>query len=285
MNNEENTSLTLHQELQLVDVELSKKYWENYEEFKKAILNEKDYQKIGKKMFTKKSGFRKMGTAFNISDEILEEEIIREKTILYDKEGNIVFNQVTGEPVTMDGQIISAKYKVQCSLPNGRTSIGIGSCSIFDKITSNDAADPSNDVLRTRFSNAEHDIPSTAHTRAKSRAISDIVGTGEVSAEEISGERNKKTVVKPISKTKPINKNKPIPKNNSKKENPEIETKAVSKKEDSSEDIVASDKLANAEKEAEKKGISVDELLTGWLNNPSIPFDQDMMDRINKIRE
>ena len=40
-------------------------------------------------------------------------------------------------------------------------------------------------MLRQRFSNPENDVRGTAHTRAKNRAISDLIGAGEVSAEEI----------------------------------------------------------------------------------------------------
>ena len=57
--------------------------------------------------------------------------------------------------------------------------------------------EPSAFELRKRFTHAEHDIISTAHTRAKNRAISDIIGTGEVSAEEMensNGVSSKKAV-------------------------------------------------------------------------------------------
>ena len=57
---------------------------------------------------------------------------------------------------------------------------------------------PSNFELRKRFNNAEHDVLTTAHTRAKSRAIADLVGGGEVSAEELSGKQ-----VKPSKPVKP----------------------------------------------------------------------------------
>ena len=75
---------------------------------------------------------------------------------------------------------------MKCTAPNGRSTVGVGICSIYDKISNKDMSQPSNFMLRQRFSNAEHDIPSTAHTRAKNRAISDMIGAGEVSAEEMS---------------------------------------------------------------------------------------------------
>ena len=126
---------------------------------------ETDYQG-GKK---KKSAWRKLARAFNISDEKICDRIIRDDNY----------------------QIISAYFEVKAILPNGRYGIGVGDCSIFDKINKDDTEMPSNFELRKRFTNAEHDVISTAHTRAKSRAIADLIGAGEVSAEEL-GETPKK---------------------------------------------------------------------------------------------
>jgi hypothetical protein len=39
-----------------------------------------------------------------------------------------------------------------------------------------------------RFAHLDHDVRATAHTRGKNRAIADLVGGGEVSAEELEGE-------------------------------------------------------------------------------------------------
>jgi len=154
-------------ELTFADVEGAKRFMENYQELVDALLdNETDYQG-GKK---KKSAWRKLATAFNISDDIIHDEETRDET----------------------GQIVSAKFFVKAILPNGRSCVGVGKCSIYDKIRYTatkkfpaDTETPSNFVLRGRFTNAEHDVPATAHTRAKSRAISDLIGAGEVSAEEL----------------------------------------------------------------------------------------------------
>lgn len=166
---ETSTTPTLSQsQFDMVDVNAAKAAQENFGELVEALLDEKNDYQGGKK---KKSAWRKLARAFNISDEIIEHDEIRED----------------------DHQIISAHYIVKATLPNGRSSIGVGDCSIFDKIRyhSNnpkvpvDTETPSNFVLRGRFSNAEHDVPATAHTRAKSRAIADLIGAGEVSAEEL----------------------------------------------------------------------------------------------------
>lgn len=168
---------------EMVDVDSAKAFMDNYQEVCKALLDNSDYQNVkinGKDTaFKKKSAWRKIATAFNISDDIVEKEIIRDE----------------------NHQIISARYEVMATAPNGRHGIGTASCSIFDKIKNSDKEQPSNFELRKRFNNAENDVIGTAHTRAKSRAISDLVGMGEVSAEEMAEmgviEKPKKVSVKP----------------------------------------------------------------------------------------
>lgn len=190
----------------MVDVESAKAFMDNYQEVCKSLLDKSDYQNIkvnGKsKSFKKKSAWRKIATAFNISDDIVEKEIIRDDNY----------------------QIISANFVVKATAPNGRYGHGTGSCSIFDKINNKDIEQPSNFELRKRFSNAENDVIGTAHTRAKSRAISDLVGMGEVSAEEMAEmgviEKPKKVSVKPKTAVKSSPK-----KSAPKKSKPKKETK------------------------------------------------------------
>ena len=159
-----------HDQFDLVDIEGAKAFMDNYQDTIKALLTPEDYQAIAGKDFKKKSAWRKLATAFRISDTVVDEKLE------YDEEN----------------QIVSAKYRVRAVLPNGRSSEGVGICTIYDKIRYRptekfeaDKSTPSNFELRGRFSNAEHDIPSTAHTRAKNRAISDLIGAGDVSAEEM----------------------------------------------------------------------------------------------------
>ena len=168
----ENTSASINP-FEMVNPEDASDYMDNYVEVCEAILKDSDYQQFGEKKAKKKSAWRKLATAFRISDKIIDEQQTFDDT----------------------DQIVKAKYTVQASLPNGRTTIGVGVCSIYDKIRYKpsgkfpaDEETPSNFELRGRFSNAEHDIPSTAHTRAKNRAIADLIGAGEVSAEELNEE-------------------------------------------------------------------------------------------------
>lgn len=163
-----------------VDVDGAVEFFNNYEQLTEKLLKPSDYQKTGQKSFKKKSAWRKYATAFNISDEIVDEEIIRDDNY----------------------RIISATYRVKAIAANGRYGYGVASCSIYDKINANDTVEPSPFELRKRFSNAENDVIATAHTRAKSRAISDIIGTGEVSAEEMDIMKEKSAKV-PRRRPKP----------------------------------------------------------------------------------
>ena len=179
---EESTAPTTIQPLQTVDVDAAKDFMNNYQELVEALLDKSDYQPIqtrdGIKKSKKKSAWRKLATAFNISDDILKEEITRDEC----------------------NRIINARFVVKATLPNGRYGMGSGACSIYDKITKKDTVEPTPFELRQRFTNAEHDVISTAHTRAKSRAISDLIGAGEVSAEELSGAG----IAKPSKPVKPV---------------------------------------------------------------------------------
>lgn len=73
-----------------------------------------------------------------------------------------------------DLSIIKASATVAVRAPSGRVEIGEALCSIAERKKGGDG-----------FAHADHDIPTTAFTRAKNRAILRSIGTGEVSAEEV----------------------------------------------------------------------------------------------------
>ena len=118
----------------------------SFEELKSKLLTEKDYQVISGKNFIKKSGWRKLALVFNISDQIVDSSrTVREN-------GTFVWN-----------------FRVRATAPNGRFTEAVGAC----------------DSLERKFAHPEHDVYATGHTRSKSRAISDLIGAGEISAEEM----------------------------------------------------------------------------------------------------
>ena len=175
------TAPTNINQFDIVDIEHAAAAQKNFNDLVEALLDKSDYQMIrtkdGLQPKKKKSAWRKLARAFNISDDIVDEKVIRDEC----------------------HRIISAKFIVKATLPNGRYGMGVGDCSIYDKVKKDDVKEPTPFELRKRFNNAEHDVLTTAHTRAKSRAISDLVGGGEVSAEELSGVDN----VKPVKPSAP----------------------------------------------------------------------------------
>jgi len=125
--------------------------WGNYQELTKAILTKDDYQKIGEKAFKKKSAFRKYARFYGVSTEIVSKTFTRND----------------------EGRIINAEFIVR-AIMGGRHVDAWGSCGVEEQ----------------RFKGkvnmkSDHDIPATAETRATSRAISNIIGAGDVSAEEM----------------------------------------------------------------------------------------------------
>ena len=133
-----------------------------YQRLLRDLLEPSDWQtedKEGRPLerpFLKKSGWRKIARAFNLSFERVSSAVER------DEEGNPVRGEVW----------------IRAVAPNGQYGDGDGYCSSEEK----------------RFQSwrgkqkLENDLRTTATTRAKNRAIADLVGMGEVSAEEIEAE-------------------------------------------------------------------------------------------------
>lgn len=121
--------------------------WKEFQNLKTAILDKTDIMVIQGNNYTKKAGWRKFATFYNLTDKITEE------TRIPTENGSFLW-----------------KFKVECTAPNGRTAEGVAMCSSTEK----------------SGKRIEHDTYATAHTRAKNRAISDMIAAGEVSAEEMS---------------------------------------------------------------------------------------------------
>lgn len=128
-----------------------------YQELLPQLLTDSDYQTAERgKKFVKKSGWRKIARAFGLSVEIRSQHVER------DEEGMPLRANVVARAV---------------HAPSGQFSDGDGGCS----------------TAESRFGKPqgrqklENDLLATATTRAKNRAISDLVGMGDVSAEEIDG--------------------------------------------------------------------------------------------------
>lgn len=120
--------------------------WNAYQALKRKIATPDDVQTIQGKEFYKKSYWRKIATFFNLSVEVVEE---RKEEL----ENNVVYH-----------------FTQKAIAPNGRFAFGVGSC----------------DLLEKGRRNTIHNARGTAETRAFNRAVSNLVGGGEVSAEEIT---------------------------------------------------------------------------------------------------
>ena len=130
--------------------------WNEFQALKKAIIEPSDLQEIEvfdkrtgtkkKSKFIKKSGWRKLAACFNLT--IRTESEIKEPT----KNGGFLWTM-----------------KVVCRAPNGREMEGVAKCSSDEK----------------NGARIEHDVYTTAYTRAVNRAISDLIAAGEASAEEM----------------------------------------------------------------------------------------------------
>ena len=133
--------------IQTFDVEEALRQWEAYQIFTEKLLDKNDYIDIKGKAFKKKSAWRKYARAFNINTEIIDKDITRN-----DK-----------------GIVTEAEFIVRATLPDGRHCDGWGNCSRREG----------------NKNKPNHDIPATAMTRATNRAIADLIGAGEVTAEEV----------------------------------------------------------------------------------------------------
>lgn len=126
-----------------------------HQELLRQILDPTDWQgppdKAGS--FVKKSGWRKIALSYNLSLGHVSEEVERDD----------------------EGTPLRATYTAWAEAPNGRRVEATGHC----------AQSESRFAKEKGRQKLENDMRATAETRAKNRAISDLIGMGKVSAEEV----------------------------------------------------------------------------------------------------
>lgn len=148
--------------------------FKEYQAVCERILTKDDYQLYEKKPRKKKSAWRKLATAFNVSTEKVDEDIQRQ-----------------------DGHVVSARYTIRAFTPTRRMEAE-GFCEVHEKCCPSARGDKCHKAAwkghhccqngcdgRKHWSHADHDVISTGQTRATNRAIADLIGCGEVSAEEL----------------------------------------------------------------------------------------------------
>lgn len=140
-----------------------------YQQLLPRLLSPSDYQSTGKdkdgndRKFVKKSGWRKIATAFDLDVQIIRSTIERDE----------------------HGQPCRAEVWARAIAPSGRSMDGDGYCAVEEERFGK-TGDADWKIAKAR-AKLENDLRGTATTRAMNRAISGLVGMGEVSAEEVSG--------------------------------------------------------------------------------------------------
>ena len=197
----------------------------------------------------KKSAYRKMARFFGL---FVPDQAVADVEIA--PLGDSHFVQIErGNGITlityMDENLnaIKAEVTVTTVSPSGKASVGVGVCSAEERM----------------FAHPDHDIKATAFTRALNRSISDLVGWGEVSAEEVlsGGEIKESRVEKEV----------------------EGEAKVVSEGEDEKKekDVTLSAFLA----EAFKLGWTMDRIVERFGALEEIPNRSSILEMIKKEEE
>ena len=134
------------------------------------LLDREDYAIIRGRKFRKRSGWAKLRRAFNVSTEIVREEYVE-------------YTNTWGY-----------KFVIRASLPNGRREEADGLCTAYEverervqaaRKRKQGAALTPIELEHIRGEITRQIVRGKALTRGKSRATSDVLGAGIVSAEEV----------------------------------------------------------------------------------------------------
>jgi hypothetical protein len=133
--------------LVLADPKAAQESMKAFQQLKENLLRDEDLQKIAGKTYIKRSGWRKIALGFNISTAVLD-----------------VRKERTSETDWL------VEVKARATAPNGRFSEEVGACETSEMKT---------------LGATVHNLETKATTRAINRAISNLVGGGVVTAEEM----------------------------------------------------------------------------------------------------
>jgi len=135
------------------DIERVLEAMRRFEEFKRRALEPTDFVMLEvngeKRPYVKKSGWAKYALACDISLELRDERVETRP------DGSTVYH-----------------FTYRAVAPNGRYADAVGSASTKER----------------GFAHPDHDARALAQTRAQNRAISNLIGGGELSAEELSSQ-------------------------------------------------------------------------------------------------
>lgn len=142
-----------------------------YQQGLQSLLVDTDWQvfrdRDGRdRRFVKRSGWRKVGTWFGLDMLVRSIRVDRVERHVCPSCGHVYTEQGA------EGDPLRATVVASVVAPNGRKAEDVGACAITER----------------RFSKPDHDLVATATTRALNRATSNLVGMGEVTAEEVEAE-------------------------------------------------------------------------------------------------
>lgn len=125
-----------------------------YEAITRAVVTDDDYQSLGRsgRRFPKRSAFQKWATFYNVSTEVRVRDLTH----------------------NADGDLVRCDAIVRATHPSGRYAEGDGACAITEQRFADQGG----------RGKVDHDLAATAVTRATNRAVSNLIGFGQVSAEE-----------------------------------------------------------------------------------------------------
>jgi hypothetical protein len=129
----------------LVSVEDASRAFEHYQALISALMKQSDVVLIQGRQVAKKSGINKLARFFGISVEV-----IKEKQEMY--------------PGPKGGTVFIAKTWAKAIAPNGQFRVAGAACSSSER----------------RFNHVYSDVMGTSETRAKKRAIEELIGMGSL---------------------------------------------------------------------------------------------------------
>jgi len=160
----------------LVSADEALQRWFEYQALVEKIVGRGDVQSFSEdgktRSFIKKSGWQKLATYYGIAIAMVDERLFHRhdpKSCL-----RVASPGTFGDVKDCGCAVVGARYVVRATAPNGRTVEAIGIATFNEK--------------RARYIRVEHDLAGKAFTRAFNRAVSSMIGAGEISAEEKTDE-------------------------------------------------------------------------------------------------
>ena len=172
-----------------VSVEEAIAAWGQYKELRRQIIEPSDVQRIGDREFLKKSYWRKLEKFFNLRIQLMDESERPMKVLIRTTTKKRKFGNVWKDFDVKEVEYYPLEAELQLRA-NEEVKMTIVFSAVYRAIAENGAyvdADGHADIWEKGYPNSYHNAKATAGTRAKNRAISDLVGGGEESAEEMSG--------------------------------------------------------------------------------------------------